>query len=235
MCAILGRDFKQFSINPFLSLLGLFPNAESIPEESTLWSILQDNVPEKYFLSEKACQGVLRRAERRGKELPTPLRLALMRKCGMPVETDGGIAPTLTGDHNDRITDYTALIVMATQQGGAEIAVNLCPTITAAAGMSGNNQPVLCYTLDRASFNQGINAQFDIGVDGSGIAHTLSASKGPGSLACYPDYDVRRVTPTECGRLQGMPDWWCTDVPHSDSAEYKMWGNGMVFRPRDRM
>lgn len=140
----------------------------------------------------------------------------------------GGIAPTLTGDHNDRITDYTALIVMATQQGGAEIAVNLCPTITAAAGMSGNNQPVLCYTLDRASFNQGINAQFDIGVDGSGIAHTLVA-KGPGAIACYPDYDVRRVTPTECGRLQGMPDWWCTDVPHSDSAEYKMWGNGMAL------
>ena len=34
-------------------------------------------------------------------------------------------------------------IVMATQQGGAEICVNLCPTITSAAGTSGNNQPVL--------------------------------------------------------------------------------------------
>ena len=32
---------------------------------------------------------------------------------------------------------------MATQQGGAEIADNLCPTITASAGMSGNNQPVV--------------------------------------------------------------------------------------------
>jgi DNA (cytosine-5)-methyltransferase 1 len=35
-------------------------------------------------------------------------------------------------------------IVMATQQGGAEIAEDLCPTITAAAGMSGNNQPIVC-------------------------------------------------------------------------------------------
>lgn len=26
-----------------------------------------------------------------------------------------------------------------------------------------------------------------------------------------------------------MPDWWCDDVPHSDSAEYKMWGNGMAL------
>ena len=36
-----------------------------------------------------------------------------------------------------------AVVCMATQQGGAEIADNLCPTITASAGMSGNNQPVV--------------------------------------------------------------------------------------------
>lgn len=34
-------------------------------------------------------------------------------------------------------------LVMATQQGGAEIGDGVCPTITASAGMSGNNQPVL--------------------------------------------------------------------------------------------
>ena len=86
-----------------------------------------------------------------------------------------------------------------------------------------------------------------------------------------PRYIVRRLTPTECARLQGFPDWWCsslgteepseeeikfwTDVfethrkvmgtsskpktrnqiikwlknPHSDSAEYKMWGNGVAL------
>lgn len=43
------------------------------------------------------------------------------------------------------------------------------------------------------------------------------------------DYVVRRLTPTECARLQGMPDWWCDGVPHSDAAEYKMWGNGMAL------
>lgn len=69
---------------------------------------------------------------------------------------DGNIAPTITGNHNDRVTDYTAIIAMATQQGGAEIAYNLCPTITAAAGTSGNNQPVVCYAagfIDRAPSN----------------------------------------------------------------------------------
>ncbi len=40
---------------------------------------------------------------------------------------------------------------------------------------------------------------------------------------------VRRLTPLECCRLQGFPDWWCSDIPHSDTAEYKMWGNGVAF------
>lgn len=86
-----------------------------------------------------------------------------------------------------------------------------------------------------------------------------------------PEYIARRLTPTECARLQGFPDWWCaglgtdeptedeiefwTEVfeihrsvmgtsskpksrnqivkwlknPHSDSAEYKMWGNGVAL------
>jgi hypothetical protein len=34
-------------------------------------------VPQRYFLSEKACSGILRRAERRGKALPDQLRQAL--------------------------------------------------------------------------------------------------------------------------------------------------------------
>ena len=85
------------------------------------------------------------------------------------------------------------------------------------------------------------------------------------------EYIVRRLTPTECARLQGFPDWWCSDLgtedpteeemkfwtdvfethrrvvthaakpksdvqirkwlrdPHTDSAEYKMWGNGIAL------
>ena len=86
-----------------------------------------------------------------------------------------------------------------------------------------------------------------------------------------PVYAVRRLTPTECGRLQGFPDGWCAELgtdaptegemafwrdvfethrkamgtakkpktdnqirkwlknPHSDAAEYKMWGNGVAL------
>lgn len=45
--------------------------------ESTLSQILEANAPEKYYLSAKACEGILRRAERRGKELPEMLKTAL--------------------------------------------------------------------------------------------------------------------------------------------------------------
>lgn len=43
------------------------------------------------------------------------------------------------------------------------------------------------------------------------------------------NYVVRRLTPTECARLQGFPDDWCDGIPHTDAAEYKMWGNGMAL------
>ena len=45
--------------------------------ESTLLQILQANAPEKYYLSPKACQGILNRAARRGKILPPMLQEAL--------------------------------------------------------------------------------------------------------------------------------------------------------------
>lgn len=40
---------------------------------------------------------------------------------------------------------------------------------------------------------------------------------------------IRRLTPQECASLQGFPKDWTADVPHSDTAEYKMWGNGMAL------
>ena len=47
-----------------------------------LSAILQENVPEKYSLSPKACAGILRRAERRGKDLPPLLKAALIQQAG---------------------------------------------------------------------------------------------------------------------------------------------------------
>ena len=61
-------------------------------------------------------------------------------------------------------------LVMATQQGGAEIGEGICPTITASAGMSGNNQPVLFE-------NHGIDARY---TGPHQVSPTMSARMGTG-------------------------------------------------------
>ena len=50
-------------------------------KEYLLSSILLANAPDRYSLSPKACQGILRRALLRGKELPEVLRKALERQA----------------------------------------------------------------------------------------------------------------------------------------------------------
>lgn len=42
-------------------------------------------------------------------------------------------------------------------------------------------------------------------------------------------YVVRRLTPVECARLQGFPDWWTEGAEGSDSNVLKMWGNGIAL------
>jgi hypothetical protein len=54
--------------------IGEYPSVE---EESFLSWILEDNVPETYYLSKTACEGILRRAHTRGKAMPEKLRNAL--------------------------------------------------------------------------------------------------------------------------------------------------------------
>ena len=58
---------------------------------STLSEVLETNAPEKYSLSPKACRGILRRAEKRGKPLPDMLREALeevVRCAGAEIEDE---------------------------------------------------------------------------------------------------------------------------------------------------
>ena len=66
------------------SLMHNFGESPKGGEESTLSQILEDNVPQKYSLSEIACQGVLRRKEKHGKALPPLLLIALLIHSGLP-------------------------------------------------------------------------------------------------------------------------------------------------------
>ena len=57
-----------------------FGESPSVAVESHLWQILEENPHPKYYLSAKACQGILRRAEKRKEELPEMLKNALIRQ-----------------------------------------------------------------------------------------------------------------------------------------------------------
>ena len=80
---------------------------------------------------------------------------------------------------------------------------------------------------------------------GNGQLHQISMLTVTNTLDCMHDqqslvgggsdleserkYVLRRLTPTECARLQGFPDWWVDGAEGSDSAIYKMWGNGIAL------
>lgn len=116
---------------------------------------------------------------------------------------DGIHSPTLTGDHENRITDYTTICVMAHGQSNAEVMENISPTITC-----NHEQPIAAYGVDCR------NGALD-----KEKTHTLQAKASGGqSLNCTPGvlmdgkpprkYIIRRLTPLECNRLQGFPDGW---------------------------
>lgn len=139
-----------------------------------------------------------------------------------------------------------------------------CNTLRASGGMYGGGSETLVYSTSKNSHHTEAEEN---------LANTLVASdyKDPPTVSAQPFYIVRRLTPTECARLQGFPDWWCFELgideptekdiafwreafethrkitgastkpktdkqirrwlknPHSDSAEYKMWGNGVAL------
>lgn len=78
--------------------------------------------------------------------------------------------------------------------------------------------------LDRAFFNQGQNALYEPQLYADGTCPTLVA-KGPAAVCTR--YIVRRLTPTECARLQGFPDDWGHPDKKTEftDEEYRFWLN----------
>ncbi|MES2216652.1 MAG: DNA (cytosine-5-)-methyltransferase [Patescibacteria group bacterium] len=96
--------------------------------------------------------------------------------------------------------------------GFREVKSGLCPTIPARAREDGSGQPVIIQR-PRGKNKGGEHA----------IAPTMTGKS-------YPDNNhvggVRRLTPTECERLQGFPDSWTAGV--SDTQRYKCLGNAVT-------
>lgn len=124
---------------------------------------------------------------------------------------DGKTVCTITGDHCDRITDYTPL-VLATAQGGAEVGKNESPCL-----MAGHERPIVS-AIDCINMKQ-------IG----DVSGTLCAKKAWYSLnyqnpVVYTaktrrKYIVRRLTPMECSRLQGLTDDFANVPAYEDVSD----------------
>lgn len=131
---------------------------------------------------------------------------------------DEQISPTITGDHENRIIDYTSVTDRNAPNGSG---INKDKSFT----LNTVDKHAVVYAIDRASFNQGGNAKMDFSITNDEINSTLVASRPSAVAYELKRWIVRRLTPTECERLQGFPDRW-TEIPKIESLsdnEYAFW------------
>lgn len=145
---------------------------------------------------------------------------------------DGITFPTMTGDHNSRVTDYTAITLQGDTVAGALLARDY-------------KGPGRADSLGRVIAQPG-GADLYNGTLTGDKAVTLTTATGQGGANTGPSviekiirWIVRRLTPTECERLQGYPDGW-TDLggwvdsrgkahKAADSPRYKALGNSIAL------
>lgn len=145
---------------------------------------------------------------------------------------DGTTSPTMTGDHNSRVTDYTAITLQGDTVAGALLARDY-------------KGPGRADSLGRV-IAQPVGADLYNGTLTGDTAVTLTTATGQGGANTGPSviekiirWIVRRLTPTECERLQGYPDGW-TDLGEwvdskgkvhkaADTPRYKALGNSIAL------
>ena len=134
---------------------------------------------------------------------------------------DGETALTLTGDHERRVTDYTALCV-----GNGQMCNITMQPIANTLDCMHDQQAVVYPGVGITSPQNGNNPQ-----PGDPAPSLTNDSRNYLVQEAIPPrkYIVRRLTPTECARLQGFPDKWCEGLGGSDSAIYKAYGNGLAL------
>jgi len=145
---------------------------------------------------------------------------------------NGITSPTMTGDHNSRVTDYTAITLQGDTVAGALLARDY-------------KGPGRADSLGRV-IAQPVGADLYNGTLTGDKAVTLTTATGQGGASTGPSviekiirWIVRRLTPTECERLQGYPDGW-TDLgswidskgkthKDADTPRYKALGNSIAL------
>ena len=121
------------------------------------------------------------------------------------------VQPTLCG------TGQPHVVTMATGQTNAEVLADIAPTLNC-----NHEQPLL------------VHPQIAGTLCASGAGLSRPAGMGSETDFCitrYADLIVRRLTPLECERLQGFPDFWTEQGGGrsiSDTSRYQMLGNSIV-------
>ncbi len=243
--------------------IGASPN---VAVESFLSQILQDTVPEKYYLSARACEGILRRAERREKDLPTELKVVLEAQAsyGCAPDAPGGgkgalvsreRSLTLAANTNDQVLFVPDKARSLTARADGSPCVDRGPDIIAAGFKAGNGptasigyaiETAATLTAECSGTQRPTVAVYDmthadeVFVESSfgafrkdtvaGAQKESGGGMGGGSETLVCQKTVRRLTPLEAERLQGLEDNYTLidDKTCSDTARYKALGNGMA-------
>ena len=202
---------------------------------SSLAAVLEISTPEKYYLSRKACEGILNRAQKRSQTLPPILEKALIDQCA---KHDTSLCLNLTQDVRD-------LIAFSCKDSGQDAGI-LSPTLRSmnfsSSHINGGGQVAIAYNVtmcdsngtrkDRPFGGLYIN-QTDcantITSSGSGIETSIIESTKDNSSCSYT---IRKLTPTEVERLQGFEPGY-TAIPYrgriaADANRYRAIGNSFA-------
>ena len=164
-------------------------------KESSLSQILQkpEDVPQKYYLSPKACIGILRRAKQRGKELPMQLKKALEAQGGGVLNVSIDKTATLRAQehgHQPIVLDMTHANDVIRESKGKT------PTLNARMGTGGNQVPLLMENIPKTIgcdlYNGSISGDQAVGLTAASGASANHS--GPAVAYCIAGNMVDRET-----------------------------------------
>ena len=157
----------------------------------------------------------------------------------------GGVVPTLNAFENANDTRATVIIFDRGSHGdGIRMSDETVPTLQARMGTGGNNTPLVAYA-NVIGIDQELNARENLmgtlqaGADSGTRMQAVLITDDPTTFSLDLQNaigTVRRLTPTECERLQGFPDGWTAEridevkglVTQADSSRYKQMGNAVA-------
>jgi site-specific DNA-cytosine methylase len=138
----------------------------------------------------------------------------------------GGVTPTLNAFDNANENRATVLIIDGTRVGDVRVYEDqIMQTVIQRWGTGGGNVPAICYSVrEDAKANNFSATETDTAL--ALQANQPSVQSHHAQLFIAEDIAVRRLTPTECERLQGFPDGWTRE--QADSNRYKQMGNAVA-------